>query len=140
MRPERLAELGAARHAIPIDGEVREQQAPLPAGQFALDPSTPYAGDEGPAELDPRLASWWLPFGHFAKLAPKASSDDRARKRANEKEATMAYVITCDCGYVVRGETEEQLVEDLNRHVKEVHPDLVGSISEEDALAMAEEV
>lgn len=52
----------------------------------------------------------------------------------------MAYVITCDCGYVARGETEDELVEDLDRHVEEVHPDLVGTISEDDVLAMAEEV
>ena len=52
----------------------------------------------------------------------------------------MAYVITCDCGYVARVETEDELVEDLNRHVEEVHTDLVGTISEDDVLAMAEEV
>ena len=52
----------------------------------------------------------------------------------------MPYVITCDCGYVARGETEDELVEDLNRHVADVHPYLVGTVSEEDVLAMAEEV
>jgi predicted small metal-binding protein len=52
----------------------------------------------------------------------------------------MAYVINCDCGYVARGETEPDVVDDLNRHMEEVHPDLVGTISEEDLLAMAEEV
>ena len=52
----------------------------------------------------------------------------------------MAYVITCDCGYVARGETEDELVEDLNRHVADVHPNLVGSVADEDVMAMAEEV
>jgi predicted small metal-binding protein len=52
----------------------------------------------------------------------------------------MAYVINCDCGYVVRGETGDELVEDLNRHIAEVHPDMVGTVSEDDVLAMAEEV
>jgi predicted small metal-binding protein len=52
----------------------------------------------------------------------------------------MAYVINCDCGYVARGETENELVDDLNRHIEEVHPELVGTISEEDLVAMAEEV
>lgn len=52
----------------------------------------------------------------------------------------MAYVITCDCGYVARGETEDELVDDLNRHMQEVHPDLVGMISEDDLRAMAEEL
>jgi predicted small metal-binding protein len=52
----------------------------------------------------------------------------------------MTYLINCDCGYVVRGETEDELVEDANRHIEEVHPDMVGTVSEDDLLAMAEEV
>jgi len=52
----------------------------------------------------------------------------------------MAYVINCDCGYVARGENEDELVENVNRHIEEVHPDMVGTISEEDLRAMAEEV
>ena len=52
----------------------------------------------------------------------------------------MGYVVNCDCGYVARGETADELVEDLNRHIEEVHPDLVGTVSEADVLAMAEEV
>ena len=52
----------------------------------------------------------------------------------------MTYVINCDCGYVARGETEDELVGDLNLHIEEVHPGMVGAVSEEDMLAMAEEV
>jgi predicted small metal-binding protein len=52
----------------------------------------------------------------------------------------MAYVLTCDCGHVVRGETQEELVEETNRHIEEVHPDIAGKVSRDDLLAMAEEV
>ena len=52
----------------------------------------------------------------------------------------MAYLITCDCGYVARGETEDELVADVNRHVDEVHPELAGTVARDDLLAMAEEV
>jgi predicted small metal-binding protein len=52
----------------------------------------------------------------------------------------MAYTITCDCGYVSRGETEDELVEQASRHIKEVHPDLAGKVSRDDLLAMAEEI
>jgi hypothetical protein len=52
----------------------------------------------------------------------------------------MAYVINCDCGHVSRGETEDELVEEANRHIEEVHPDMVGFVSRDDLLAMAEEV
>ena len=52
----------------------------------------------------------------------------------------MAYVINCECGYVSRGETEDELVQEANRHMAEVHPDIAGKVSREDLLAMAEEV
>jgi predicted small metal-binding protein len=52
----------------------------------------------------------------------------------------MAYVLNCDCGYVARGETEDELVEETTRHIEEVHPDLAGQISRDDLLAMAEEI
>jgi predicted small metal-binding protein len=52
----------------------------------------------------------------------------------------MAYVINCDCGYVSRAETEDELVQEANRHMEEVHPDIAGKVSREDLLAMAEEV
>jgi predicted small metal-binding protein len=52
----------------------------------------------------------------------------------------MAYMINCDCGYVSRGETEDELVEAANRHIDEVHPDMAGKVSRDDLLAMAEEV
>jgi predicted small metal-binding protein len=52
----------------------------------------------------------------------------------------MAYMINCDCGYVSRGETEDELVEAANLHIEEVHPEMAGKVSREDLLAMAEEV
>ena len=52
----------------------------------------------------------------------------------------MAYVIKCDCGYVSRGETEDELVEETNQHIEDVHPGMAGKVSRDDLLAMAEEV
>jgi predicted small metal-binding protein len=52
----------------------------------------------------------------------------------------MAYVITCDCGYVSRGETEDELVEQTNQHIDDVHPEMAGKVTQDDLLAMAEEV
>lgn len=52
----------------------------------------------------------------------------------------MPYMINCDCGFVSRGETEDELVAEANRHIDEVHPDLAGRVSRDDLLAMAEEV
>jgi predicted small metal-binding protein len=56
-----------------------------------------------------------------------------------ENVALMAYVISCDCGYVSRGETEDELLQEANRHIEEVHPEMAGMVSRDDLLAMAEE-
>jgi predicted small metal-binding protein len=55
------------------------------------------------------------------------------------RSSEMAYVINCDCGYVVRAETEDELVDSANAHIEDAHPDMVGKVSREDFLAMAEE-
>jgi predicted small metal-binding protein len=51
----------------------------------------------------------------------------------------MTKVVNCECGYVVRGTDDEQLFENLESHIAEQHPDLVGTITREDLLSMAEE-
>ena len=51
----------------------------------------------------------------------------------------MGKVINCECGEVVSAESDDQLVEKVERHVVEAHPELVGKMSREDVLAMAEE-
>jgi predicted small metal-binding protein len=50
----------------------------------------------------------------------------------------MAYVINCDCGYVVRAESEDELVANAEQHVQDAHPDMIGKVSREEFLAMAE--
>jgi predicted small metal-binding protein len=51
----------------------------------------------------------------------------------------MGKVINCECGEVVRAESDDELVEKVEKHVDELHPELVGKMSREDVLAMAEE-
>lgn len=50
----------------------------------------------------------------------------------------MAKVINCECGAVVRAEDDDELVEKVERHVGEAHPELEGKLSRDDILAMAE--
>jgi predicted small metal-binding protein len=51
----------------------------------------------------------------------------------------MAYVINCDCGYVVQAETEDELVANAEEHVRDAHPEMEGKLSRDDFLAMAEQ-
>lgn len=52
----------------------------------------------------------------------------------------MAKLIRCECGHVARGETDDEVVDQIERHIAADHPDLVGQISREDVLGWIEEV
>ena len=47
-------------------------------------------------------------------------------------------LINCECGQVVRGETDEELLRNAEAHIQRDHPELVGKITREDLLAMSE--
>ena len=51
----------------------------------------------------------------------------------------MPKVINCECGEVVRAADDDELVQKVEHHVGEAHPELVGKMSRDDILAMAEE-
>ena len=51
----------------------------------------------------------------------------------------MTKLINCECGEVVRADDDDELVRTVERHVAEAHPDLVGKMTRDDILAMAEE-
>jgi hypothetical protein len=55
------------------------------------------------------------------------------------KGAVMGKVVNCECGEVVRAESDGELVASVEAHVARNHPDLVGKLSREDILGMAEE-
>jgi predicted small metal-binding protein len=45
-------------------------------------------------------------------------------------------IMRCDCGHVVRGETDDELVANVQKHAREVH-DM--EITREQVLAMAQQ-
>jgi predicted small metal-binding protein len=51
----------------------------------------------------------------------------------------MGKVINCECGEVVNAESDEELVSKVEEHVAEAHPELVGKLTRDDILGMAEE-
>jgi predicted small metal-binding protein len=52
----------------------------------------------------------------------------------------MSLLVNCECGRIVKGETEDEIVAKVEQHVAEDHPELVGKLSREDIVAMSEEV
>jgi hypothetical protein len=41
----------------------------------------------------------------------------------------IAGVIRCGCGYIVWGEDEDELLQDADLHVRNAHPELLGTLS-----------
>jgi predicted small metal-binding protein len=51
----------------------------------------------------------------------------------------MAKEINCECGFVARGETEDEVIAQIRDHIRSDHPALVSQVSDEDLRAWIEE-
>jgi hypothetical protein len=52
----------------------------------------------------------------------------------------MTKIIRCECGYVVNGSTDEELLDNAFAHIKDAHPAMQGAVTGEALLGMAEVV
>jgi predicted small metal-binding protein len=52
---------------------------------------------------------------------------------------TTTLVIVCDCGYLVRGQIEAELLSNARNHIDEAHPEMAGTVSDKELLANAEQ-
>ena len=46
----------------------------------------------------------------------------------------MVKIITCECGYVARARSDDEVVALIEGHIRTDHPDLVGKVSRDDLL------
>jgi predicted small metal-binding protein len=51
----------------------------------------------------------------------------------------VAKVIKCGCGYVARGETDDAVIEEIEEHLLQDHPNLADQISADDVAEWIEE-
>ena len=51
----------------------------------------------------------------------------------------MAKQVDCPCGETIRGDSDDELVSSVEAHVQSDHPDMVGKMSREQILEMAQE-
>lgn len=51
----------------------------------------------------------------------------------------MGKVINCECGETVRATSDDELVAMVEAHVAKDHPELVGKLTRDDVLGMAED-
>jgi predicted small metal-binding protein len=52
----------------------------------------------------------------------------------------MARQITCECGHIVRGESEDEVVELTLEHLRSDHPQLVDRVARDEIVVMIEVV
>ena len=50
----------------------------------------------------------------------------------------MALQVTCACGFVFRADDEDDLWGKAQQHLAEVHPDMVGKVTQADIVGQAE--
>jgi predicted small metal-binding protein len=50
----------------------------------------------------------------------------------------MARQVTCECGYIARGGSEEEVVDLIERHLKSDHPHLLASVTRDDIRGWVE--
>jgi predicted small metal-binding protein len=51
----------------------------------------------------------------------------------------MAKIINCECGYVARGETDDEVLADLVAHMRQNHPEIIGKVDRKQLLDLVEE-
>jgi predicted small metal-binding protein len=51
----------------------------------------------------------------------------------------MAKQVDCPCGETVRGDTDDELVANVEAHIRDQHPDMVGTMSRDQILGMAQD-
>ncbi len=49
-------------------------------------------------------------------------------------EGAMARIIRCECGYVARGSTDDELVTTIRGHMRTDHPALLETVERDDLL------
>jgi predicted small metal-binding protein len=52
----------------------------------------------------------------------------------------MARQINCECGYVARAETDDEVIELIERHVRSDHPELIDTETREEIAKWIEVV
>jgi predicted small metal-binding protein len=52
----------------------------------------------------------------------------------------MAKVINCECGFVARGQTDDEVVDRIRDHMREDHPELYEQVPREDVFGWIQEI
>ena len=51
----------------------------------------------------------------------------------------MAKIANCECGYIARGNNDEEVIAALDAHIRRDHPEMVGKYERQQLLDLIEE-
>ena len=52
----------------------------------------------------------------------------------------MAMQINCECGHVIRGDSDTEVIQGAREHIRSDHPELVDKVSDDDLRGWIEQV
>jgi predicted small metal-binding protein len=52
----------------------------------------------------------------------------------------MAKQITCECGFIARADSDDEVMQQIREHMRSDHPELLESVTRDDLLGWIEEV
>ena len=110
-----------------IDDQVSKQQRALPAGQQSIQPLSIALDRQRPADLNPHGPRGRQ--GHVNILAIRCSYKPARRRGATAK------LIRCECGFVARADSDDQVVGVIRAHMVSDHPALMDTVSRDDLLS-----
>jgi predicted small metal-binding protein len=108
---------------VAVEDEVGEQVTALAPRQLVLQPAALALDYERAAELDPGADCRFQ--GHANILVLQFET-----KEVN----TMARIIRCECGFIARGQTDDELIDTIQGHMRTDHPTLLESVKRQDLL------
>ena len=105
--------------------EPRRAALPRPSIPTSSDPVLPRQG--------PRAARFRQPFDHLAAIKRRRLSlaclSEQEITTTGKHEELIVNQVSCECGYSVRDDDEDRVVEATMRHVSSAHPELVTTVT-----------
>ena len=72
-------------------------------------------------------------------ISPRSHQDPGHTRSSSESEGDHGQLIRCECGYVARGDNDEQIVSTIEAHMGTDHPDLLAQVERADLFGWIQE-
>jgi predicted small metal-binding protein len=79
-------------------------------------------------------------MGEISNLSPRLLPRYEKGPASTIAVTTMSRQIKCECGFVARGETDDEVVVQIEGHIRNDHPELVDTLSRDEIASWVEVV